>query len=348
MENNWVDLGSVWSGRDLAEGERITVSVLDKATQSVLEQTTFVPLPGRLGQYTWVMDLCKQVNARMQLIQAGVKADTRLEIPGSSYLNKFWNVTGRDVQVITTIASSSNWLAAKRVAINMPVEFPLGATLRLNVHNSKGVLLETLGFQATPGRNTQGWGAKGFAIHINESSLYVRAGVQDGHHIQPSATYVNSIWIPFNADFKVSWSIENAEEPEEEDDDWSIDLASSFTELGEVWSGRELAEGERVTISVFDKDLHVLLEQTTFVPKGGHTGQYLWPMEMCRHINAHLALICAGTMDEDGNWDIAHSGHLNKYYTWPSRNLEVVTTVARSDNWTTENRPMLGREDLLK
>ncbi|WP_205884620.1 hypothetical protein [Pseudomonas putida] len=121
MANNWVDLGSVWSGRDMAEGERITVNVFDKVTQDMLEQTTFVAKAGRLEQLTWVIDLCKQVNARMQLIQAGVKADTRLEIPGSSYLNKFWNVTGRDVQVITTTASSSNWPAAKRVAINMPV-----------------------------------------------------------------------------------------------------------------------------------------------------------------------------------------------------------------------------------
>ena len=42
MANNWNQLGDVWSGRDLAAGERVTVSVFDKATQTVLEQTTFV------------------------------------------------------------------------------------------------------------------------------------------------------------------------------------------------------------------------------------------------------------------------------------------------------------------
>ncbi len=331
----WTVLGELLSGRDLAEGERVTVNVFDKATQDVLEQTTFVAKAGRLGKEIWVKDLCEQVKAQLKLIKVGVKVGDKLEIQESYYLNKFWSNTDRDVQVVTTTAYTQNWTSRKGLTINLVDDVKAGSVLQLKVFNSKGQLLETVKFSPAPGRSACTQCMKDFATEINNTSLYVRAGGRSGPHISPlEQLNMNDIWIPSNADFKVSWSIEE----EHEDDDWSIDLTDTFTELGEVWSGRDLAEGERVTISVFDKDLHVLVEQTTFVPKPGHTGQYLWPMEMCRHVNATLASISAGTMDEQGNWGIAHSGHLNKYWTWTSRNLVVVTTVARSDNWTTGNR----------
>ena len=323
MANKWTELGDVWSGRDLAEGERVTVNVFDKATQTVLEQTTFVCKAGRLGQYVWVMDLCEQVNAKLKLIRAGVQVGDKLEIQNSGYLNKFWSITDRDVQVITTTARASNWTTAKRVNIDLTEDVKVGSTLQLKVHNSKGQLLETVSFKSRPGRSTLGLCAKDFATEINKTSLYVRAGHSSEHLIEPEwHEAANWIWIPFNADFTVTWS---------------IDSTGAWTELGEVWSGRALAEDERVTVSVFDKATQAVLEQTTFVPKAGRLDQYTWVMDLCEQINAQLKLIRAQDAD-NGEWLIRNSGYLNKYWGITDRDVQVITTTARDNNWPSEKR----------
>ena len=333
MANNWNQLGDVWSGRDLAEGERVTVNVFDKATQTVLEQTTFVAKAGRLEQFTWVMDLCELVNARLKLIRAGVQVGDKLEIQASGHLNKFWGITERDVQVITTTARADNWTKDKRVNIDFTEDAKVGSTLKLNVHNSKGKLLETVSFKSAPGRSGRGLCAKDFAIEINKTSLYVRAGFMSGQLIDPVwQSGENWIWIPFNADFSVTWS---------------LDESQGWTELGEVWSGRDLAAGERVTVSVFDKATQAMLEQTTFLPGAGRTDQYTWVTDLCEQINSNLKLIRAGDGD-NGEWVIRSSGYLNKYWGVTPREIQVVTTTARSSNWTRDKRVKIDlAEDVL-
>jgi|GEM_PF-2922148 len=330
----WTDLGEVWSGRDLAEGERVTVSVFDKTTQTVLEQTTFVAKVGRLGQMTWVMDLCEQVNAQLKLIAAGVKTGGKLETQASGYLNKFWGITERDVQVITTTARTNNWTTDKRVCIDLNEDAKIGSVLQLKVHNAKGQLLETVSFKSTPGRSTLGLFAKDFAIEINNSSLYVRAGAKDGSRIDPGWEKAqNWIWIPFNADFKVSWT---------------LDQSSAWTELCDVWSGRDLAEGERVTVSVFDKTTQTVLEQTTFVAKAGRLEQMTWVTDLCEQVNAQFKLVCAGVQLAGEKLEIKNSGYLNKYWSVTARDVQVITTTARADNWTTDKRVQINLTEDLK
>ena len=330
----WTDLGEVWSGRDLAEGERVTVSVFDKASQTVLEQITFVPKVGRLEQMTWVMDLCEQVNAQLKLIAAGVKSGGKLETQASGYLNKFWGITERDVQVITTAARTNNWTTDKRVCIDLNEDVKIGSVLQLKVHNAKGQLLETVSFKSKPGRSTLGLCAKDFATEINNTSLYVRAGAKDGSRIDPGWEKAqNWIWIPFNADFKVSWT---------------LDQSSAWTELGDVWSGRDLAEGERVTVSVFDKAAQTVLEQTTFVAKAGRLGQMTWVMDLCEQVNAQLKLVCAGVQLEGEKLEIQNSGYLNKYWGVTARDVQVITTTARDGNWTTDKRVKIDLTEDLK
>ena len=334
QSSGWTDLGEVWSGRDLAEGERVTVSVFDKAAQTVLEQTTFVPKAGRLEQMTWVMDLCEQVNAQLKLIAAGVKTGDKLETQASGYLNKFWGITTRDVQVITTAARSNNWTTDKRVCIDLNEDVKIGSVLQLKVHNAKGQLLETVSFKSRPDRSTLGLCAKDFATEINNTSLYVRAGVKDGSRIDPGWEKAqNWIWIPFNADFKVSWT---------------LDQSSAWTELGDVWSGRDLAEGERVTVSVFDKAAQTVLEQTTFVPKAGRLGQMIWVTDLCEQVNAQLKLVCAGVQLAGEKLEIQNSGYLNKYWSVTARDVQVITTTARAENWTTDKRVQIDLSEDLK
>ncbi|SNS47834.1 RHS repeat-associated core domain-containing protein [Pseudomonas japonica] len=349
------ELDEVWSGRDLAEGERVTVNVFDRATQTVLEQTTFVPKAGRLDQYTWVMDLCEQVNAQLKLIRAGIKVGSKLEIKNSGYLNKFWSITDRDVQVITTTARANNWTTDKRVNIDLTEDVTVGATLQLKVHNAKGVLLETVSFKPTAGRNTPGFCGKDFALEINRTSHYVRAGHNSGHQIKAYAEHLaNWIWIPFNADFRVSWSIDWSTAVTDHEYGWSIDLSSTWTELGDVRTGRDLTAGERVTVNVFDKATGTVLEQTTFVPTAGRLSQSVWMTDLCRHVNGNLKLIRAGTHDAAGNWDIMLGDRMNKYWTWSLSEIEVVTTVAHIDNWDNVRRSKIditqtvSRDDVLR
>ncbi|MDU9393487.1 RHS repeat-associated core domain-containing protein [Pseudomonas sp. zfem002] len=111
-------------------------------------------------------------------------------------------------------------------------------------------------------------------------------------------------------------------------------MKRNWTDLGKVWSGRDLAKGERVTISVFDKVLKTLVEQTTFTTdKAEHRPQYVWVADFCRHINSHLALVRAGVENDAGDWVILESGYKNHYWTYQARELLVVTTVPRKDNW---------------
>ncbi|MDG9885745.1 nematicidal protein 2-like protein [Pseudomonas sp. GD04058] len=339
--SNWTDLGQVWSGRDLDVGERVTISVLDSATQTMLEQATFVAKAGRLGQYTWVMDLCKQVNAELKLIRAGVPRGDKLEIPGSCYLNRFWGITGLALQVITTTASENNWATDKRVHLNLTEDVKAGSTLQLKVRNSQGQVLESLSFQSVAGRCTRGLCARDFAAEINRTSLYVRAGFNSADQIDPVLQLgENWIWVPFNADLWVSWSIDPSHATEH-DEDWSIDLSSTWTELGDVRAGRNLTEGERVTVNVFDKATDTVLEQTTFVPTPGRLSQYIWLTDLCRHVNGNLKLIRAGAQDATGNWDILLGDAVNKYWTWSRSELEVITTVAHVDNWDGIHHPTI-------
>ena len=300
---NWTDLGNVYSGSDLAEGERVTVSVFDSTLKTLLEQTTFVPLRGHTGKLLWVMDLCRHINGNLALIRAGVETATfGWKIDDSAEGNKFWGVTSRALKVVTTVVSKNNWSTTKRLALQPTTDLAATARVRMNVRNGVGDLLETVLFTASAGRLTPGLWSKDFAAQINRTSLYVRAGKQDGELITPMADKsLNWIWLPQNSDLSVTW---------QED---------KVSEACKIPADRDAAEGEEISLFVFDEKSDKLLDRITLkATKAGNTlGKAQWPAALAKQINASSA----------------HASATSTAINQKFAELRMFTTALHVDNW---------------
>lgn len=118
-------------------------------------------------------------------------------------------------------------------------------------------------------------------------------------------------------------------------------MAIEWVELGGISSARDLDEGEKVTATVFDTELGTVLEQLTFAPVPGQTKQLVWVADFCLFINARSALIRAGSRSAKGEWSILESADKNKFWTFTTRKLTVVTTAPGESNWGTKNSVVL-------
>lgn len=300
---SWTDLGKVYSGSDLAEGERVTVSVFDRTLKTLLEQTTFVPLRGHTGKLLWVMDLCRHVNGNLALIRAGMETATfDWKIDDSGDGNKFWGVTSRALKVVTTVVSKNNWSTTKRLALQPTYDLTTSSRVRMNVRNGVGDLLETVIFAPTAGRLTPGFWSKDFAAQINRTSLYVRAGKQDGELITPIADKtLNWIWTPESSDLSVTW------------------LVDEVKEACKIPADRDAAEGEEISLFVFDDKSDKLLDRITLKAAKARNSltKAQWPAELAKQINASSAHATAT------------STAINQKFG----ELRMFTTALHVDNW---------------
>ncbi|MHA6194868.1 RHS repeat-associated core domain-containing protein [Pseudomonas wadenswilerensis] len=269
MKRNWKDLGEVWSGRDLAAGEEVTLNVFDKSLGILLEQIPFRPSRNRRTRHLWVKDFCLYINAHSALIHAGEEnAAGDWDVICSRYRNHYRNLTTRELVVTTTVPSAWNWSSDRCVPLKVDKMYA-GMRMRVNVRSATGVLLESMTF--TPDRFGKDELPQDLAAHINAFSRFVRAGCANGESIepQPGAT-ANAIWLPHNGDFTVRW----------------------FRELDElgclIATERDAIKGERLSVFVFDNKEERLIERITLVAgaDGTHLGETQWPTDLATRINA--------------------------------------------------------------
>ncbi len=332
MKRSWKDLGEVWSGRDLQEGERVTVSVFDKSLNVLLEQISFRPeRDEHRPQMVWIVDFCRHINDRSALIRAGVEDDSgEWDILESGYRNKYWNITSRDLVVLTTVPRSNNWATSRRVAMHSTEKLALGTKLRMNVRTSSGDLLETVSFTASnPKRLTSGLWTKDFCIQINNTSHYVRAGRQNNHLLEPHwEDNSNWIWMPFNGEFlSVSWS------------------KDTLSDAGKIQADRDALDGERISFFAFDDIADKPLDRITLTASASkkRLGKAQWPADLARQINASSghagAGVRAGTTFTPK--DSASDNVISHRYA----ELRTFTTALHLDNWEAEST-IHGRYDL--
>lgn len=68
-----------------------------------------------------------------------------------------------------------------------------------------------------------------------------------------------------------------------------------------IQSDRDAVTGEKICAFVIDPQTDKILGSNIFAPNDNETGQYTWPMELAKKINANSINIRAGEMDENGN-----------------------------------------------
>ncbi|MEE1924993.1 RHS repeat-associated core domain-containing protein [Pseudomonas sp. 148P] len=333
MKRSWKDLGEVWSGRDLQEGERVTVSVFDKSLNVLLEQINFRPeRDEHRPQMVWVVDFCRHINDRSALIRAGVEDDSgEWDILESGYRNKYWNITSRDLVVLTTVPRSNNWATSRRVAMHSTEKLALGTKLRMNVRTSSGDLLETVSFTAAdPKRLTSGLWTKDFCIQINNTSHYVRAGRQNNHLLEPHwEDNSNWIWMPFNGEFlSVTWS------------------KDSLTDAGKIQADRDALDGERISFFAFDDIADKPLDRITLTASASkkRLGKAQWPADLARQINASSGHAGAGV--SSGTTFTPKDSASDNVISHRYAELRTFTTALHLDNWE-EQATLHARYDLL-
>ncbi|MDU9393486.1 RHS repeat-associated core domain-containing protein [Pseudomonas sp. zfem002] len=333
MKRNWKDLGEVWSGRDLLEGERVTVSVFDRELEVLLEQISFRPeRDEHRPQMVWVVDFCRQINDRSALIRAGIEDDSgEWDILESGYRNKYWNITSRDLVVLTTVPRNNNWNTSRRVAMHSTEKLTLGTRLRMNVRTSAGHLLETVSFTASdPKRLTSGLWTKDFCIQINNTSHYVRAGRQNNHTLEPHwEDNTNWIWLPCNGEFlKVTWS------------------KDTLSDAGKIEADRDALDGERISFFAFDDIADKPLDRITLTASASkkRLGKAQWPADLARQINASSGHAGAGV--RSGTTFTPKDSASENVISHRYAELRTFTTALHLDNWE-EGKTLTARYDLL-
>ncbi|MFJ4374530.1 RHS repeat-associated core domain-containing protein [Pseudomonas japonica] len=302
MKRNWTDLGEVWSGRDLAKGERVTISVFDKALQTLVEQTTFTTdRDEHRPQMVWVADFCRHINSHLALVRAGVENEAGdWVILESGYRNHYWTYHARELLVVTTVPRNHNWKDGKQIKIHSDKTLAAGTRMRVNVRNANGQLLETLTFTPDAKRLTPGLWTKDLATQINATSLYVRAGRLNEQTIEPYAEKAsNFIWTPLNGDFLVDWWFD---EPKD---------------AGKIEADRDAVVGEQVSLFVFDSIAERLLDRITLSAKAGRLGKAQWPADLAKQVNASSA----------------HAMITDNTIRHRQGELRTFTTALHLDNW---------------
>ncbi|MFD2645161.1 RHS repeat-associated core domain-containing protein [Pseudomonas japonica] len=320
MKRNWKELGEIWSGRALQQGEQVTVNVFDKALGTLLEQFTFRPKrEEHRPQMIWVADLCRHLNHHSTLIRAGVEDESgEWDVLESGYRNKYWNITSRELVVISTVPRAFNWSTERRVALHSLEKLPQGTKLRMNVRTRSGELLETVSFTVSdPKRLTSGLWTKDFSIQINNTSRFVRAGRNNGETVEPYWEHdANWIWIPFNGEFlSVTWS------------------RDGLKDVGKIESDRDAQDGERISFFVFDDVADKLLDRITLVASASkkRLGKAQWPADLARQINASSGHAGAGVRSGTAFTpkDSVNENVISQRYA----ELRTFTTALHLDNW---------------
>ncbi|MFD2645754.1 RHS repeat-associated core domain-containing protein [Pseudomonas japonica] len=283
MKRNWKDLGEVWSGRDLAAGEEVTLNVFDKSLGILLEQIPFRPSRNRRTRHLWVKDFCLYINAHSALIHAGEEnAAGDWDVICSRYRNHYRNLTTRELVVTTTVPSVWNWSSDRCVPLKATQERPAGTRMRVNVRTATGVLLETI--TLTLERSGIDEWPQDLAARINAVSRFVRAGCANGESIEPQAgATANFIWLPHNGDFEVSW------------------FSEVLSTTSPIEADRDARQGERLSVFVFDNIAERLIERTTLVAgvDGARLGLAQWPADLAHKINASSQYLEAGVLSDE-------------------------------------------------
>jgi len=316
MSINWVDLGEVWSGRDLDEGEKVTISVFDKELQTLLEQLTFVPSRGHTGQFIWLMDFCRFINTRSALVRAGARSGTGWEILESGYKNKYWTCTSRKLQVVTNVPRANNWSSEQRTALHASAAIAAGSTVRVDVRSTRGECLETLTLTPEPKRLAAGQWPKDIAGQINKSSKFVRAGILNGQRLQPwDGEKQNFIWVPKDSGLTVSWSLD------------------ALKEAGRIQADSDARDAQRISLFVFDDKADKLLDRITLTARAAskRLQKEQWPADLARQINASSGHVKAG--ERSGNSVTPKDSVNANLICQRHAGLRTFTTALHLDNW---------------
>lgn len=366
MKRNWKDLGEVWSGRDLALGEVVTLNVFDKALNILLEQISYRAPDNRRAQYIWVQDFCRYINARSALVHAGTEnAGGDWEILNSGYRNHYWNLSSRELLMTTTAPSAWNWNSQRCIPLHATHSLPIDTRMRLNVRSATDVLLETFLFELDWFGMHQ-W-PRDLAEQVNAASRLVRAGRADGERIVPQAGATeNAIWLPYNGNFKVSWFAETVSVDGEDDagqgaqqpllvfdynadrlvegapvqqdiaaaercKDYVLDDTSEeILEETDVVPTQDLKAKDRVKVNISIRGQDRVCETLTFAPVANRLKAGQWHHDLALQINAQSRYVKAWAEDETGK----ASGEGNVFWLpiWPSQELQVGIQVVASSS----------------
>ncbi|MCD5982095.1 polysaccharide lyase family 8 super-sandwich domain-containing protein [Pseudomonas sp. CDFA 610] len=209
--SDWTQHGEINSERDLIEGEKPNVVLLDTVTGEVLERIAFAPLPERLGRYTWPKFFADHINANAVSLRAGIRqTDGTFKTEYSSYLNKLWVTSVKGRVVLTTACYFNDW--SDLYAINAVGSLPEGSSITCRLASkTPDSVYETVRCEP-PKEQTGRYSWPAYVSHaVNGAGGLLRAGEKDEARqvFTPlGSSYRNHLWAPMGmpliADLQVS------------------------------------------------------------------------------------------------------------------------------------------------
>ncbi|WP_122582107.1 polysaccharide lyase family 8 super-sandwich domain-containing protein [Pseudomonas viridiflava] len=207
---HWLSLGEINSERDLVEGERVNVILIDEITQTALESIELMPPSDGLSRYDWPRLFADHINATAVCLRAGaMQADGTFKTESSSYLNRLWTNSESARTVLTTACYIDKW--ADLYEINAGSSLPAGSLITCRLVNKKtGVVYQTLRC-GPPAEEMSRYAWPEYLSHaINRAGGLLRAGEKDARRkdfVPIGSSYRNHIWAPDGLPLVVEFSI---------------------------------------------------------------------------------------------------------------------------------------------
>ncbi|WP_183142112.1 polysaccharide lyase family 8 super-sandwich domain-containing protein [Pseudomonas cichorii] len=211
--NDWVALSRIISDRDLMEGEKLQVRLVESQSGNLVEVVQFTPEPDGLGQYIWPQRLAERINLIADNMRAGVRqTDGSFKAESSSYLNELWAENGTDRTFFTTACDLKGWtdLGAITSIGSLPKGSSITCRLSSKDHGDEYQTLVVPILDDQCDRYT--WPAF-LSRSINEAGNLLRAGEKNESSktfVPIGSSYRNHLWgpsgFPLSAQYQVSLS----------------------------------------------------------------------------------------------------------------------------------------------
>ncbi|WP_439885346.1 polysaccharide lyase family 8 super-sandwich domain-containing protein [Pseudomonas syringae] len=196
---DWIAHRQINSERDLIEGEKLLVILVDSVTGSVVESIECAPSSGHSGRYDWPKYFADHINAHALHLRAGVRqADGTFRTEFSSYLNKLWAISAPGRVLLTTACYFNEWLDL--YAINSIGSLPEASSITCRLsEKAHGTLYQAV-LSEPPKEQTDRYLWPAYVSYaINGSGGLLRAGEKDEARkvFTPlGSSYRNHLWVP--------------------------------------------------------------------------------------------------------------------------------------------------------
>ncbi|MBJ9977706.1 hypothetical protein IAE35_17190 [Pseudomonas sp. S75] len=309
VETGWSSRCPIQGGRDLLEGETLS-ALLVNLMDGEMTEWRFTPEDNALSVAQWPEAFAASIAASGLSMTAGQWQDGAFAAQGDAL--RLWNHA--KFRSFTTAPFAGNLVQA--LACNDAFQLGSGQTLSLQVRDlTTQHLYEQHFFTPEDAQTGQAW-SEALCKQVNLNSHLIRAGVLDAACTVTPAATANAFWVPQCAELCLTLN----------ECHWWAARAFNATD--------PLAEGESITVQVYDAFSHRLLDQFVWTPALEQRPADQWPSAWAEAVRDSSVgqWLHVGESSTPGSMEVA-SGSTQATLWHRGEGIRICTSLPDAENW---------------